>query len=368
MVKCEVCSIELANERCLTIHLKNEHQLTRKNYVDLYFQVDSKCPFCNRERAFNHIAYMQTCNSKECVNELKRQTYMMRYGVINPGQRECQKEINRHNFDDIEVCKRRNEKTKRTSRTKYGVDSPNQAGEVKQKLRKTMRARYGVDCGFQLQKCKDNGHTESANQQRGISIKKTCLERYGVDNVRKSSEIKKRIKEIKLQRYGDPNYCNSEAIRKTMLSRYGVEHYAQTVSFAKKHRSRILFDNFYFDSKLELAFYVMCKDNNLDVEVKPTKLPFYSQGKLHYYFPDFKIADDLYECKGNHFIIRDEEGNICGLRNPYISKMKEEEKKSNQQYQLDKYNCIVKNNIHIITSDKQFIDILKKYSTDREEK
>lgn len=78
---------------------------------------------------------------------------------------------------------------------------------------------------------------QSADKMNKTRIK-TCLERYGVDNVSKvdsvrekihlshsSDEWKEQVRNIKLQRYGSETYNNMEKNRYTKLERYGNANY-----------------------------------------------------------------------------------------------------------------------------------------------
>lgn len=70
--------------------------------------------------------------------------------------------------------------------------------------------------------------------------KQTCLQNYGVDNIRKSSIYKDHCKNIKKQRYNDPNYNNPEKQKQTCLQNYGVEHAAQNNTIKNKARETSL--------------------------------------------------------------------------------------------------------------------------------
>lgn len=54
--------------------------------------------------------------------------------------------------------------------------------------------------------------------------RKTCLEKYGVDNIRKSEQYKEYCKQVKRERYGDENYRDKEKFKQTCLERYGVDN------------------------------------------------------------------------------------------------------------------------------------------------
>jgi hypothetical protein len=59
------------------------------------------------------------------------------------------------------------------------------------------------------------------------NIQKTCIQRYGVDNIRKASSFKEYVKQTKEKKYGDKNYNNRLQAQQTDMSRYGAEHHNQ---------------------------------------------------------------------------------------------------------------------------------------------
>lgn len=359
MVECKICKKQLTNERLLTIHLKKDHNIDRKNYTDQYLKLDNICPFCGKEKAFHNTNYDRTCGSKDCINKLKQHVYLERYGVINPGQRECQKEINRHTFDSKEAKQRRNEKTKKTCLQKYGTESSNQSKIVKDKIRQTMLIKYGVEAATQLEKCKKNGHTVDAEKRRKETLRINNLTKYGVENVYQSEAVKEKIKQTKLLRYGDENWCNPEKIAKTMLDNYGVRSYAQSEEAAKKHHTVTIYDGISFDSQLELKFYLFCLENNLDIEIKPIKIAYRVNDRNYFYFPDFIVNGVLCECKGKHLLEYNENNEIIGLRNPYVSKLTEEQIIKDKLKLSAKYACMLENNTLIFTDENEFNKILE---------
>lgn len=69
--------------------------------------------------------------------------------------------------------------------------------------------------------------------------KQTCIERYGVDNVSKSSSTKAKMKQTNLRKYGVENPFQAESvkakIKQTTLNKYGVEYISQT----KDHKKQV---------------------------------------------------------------------------------------------------------------------------------
>jgi len=358
MISCLLCLNEFKNEQVLTKHLQKVHSISRKEYADQWLKLDHICPFCGQDRAFKHIKYDRTCGSNSCIAELKRQVYLERYGVINPGQRQIQRELNKHNFDDPEKLRARNNKTKQTSLVKYSTESPNQAKEVQDKSKQTLLTKYGVAFATQLPQCKTAGHTQGAQAKRAETLKQNNLEKYGAANVFQLEAIKIKSKKTKFSRYGNEYWTNPEKATQTCLLHFGVRRFAQSELAKKQHHRVIRYNNLVFDSKLELAFYLFCVEHQLNVQIKPARLPFFVDNKLYYYFPDFSINNIYYECKGKHLLKYSETGTIIGLSNPYTSKKTEQEKLTIQHHLDAKYACMLENNIQIITGEEDFYKVL----------
>ena len=118
-----------------------------------------------------------------------------KYGVINAGQLETQKEKSKET-----KTKRYNnphfnnpEKAKETNKEKYGVENPFQSEEIKLKIRETCKIRYGVEYPLQSEKVK-------------IQIKQTNLEKYGTEFATQSDIVKEKYRQTCLDRYGVDNY------------------------------------------------------------------------------------------------------------------------------------------------------------------
>lgn len=74
--------------------------------------------------------------------------------------------------------------------------------------------------------------------ERLEKVKKTSIERYGVENAMKSKDIQEKLKSTNIERYGVENVFQSEdqkeKIRQTNMERYGVENYSQTAEYKEK--------------------------------------------------------------------------------------------------------------------------------------
>ena len=166
--------------------------------------------------------------------------------------------------------------------------------------------------------------------------KTTCIQRYGVDNIRKTLQCKEKIKSTKRLRYGNENYVNIEKIQQTCLKHHGCNFPQQNPKIRARSKGKYTFDKFTFDSKFELCFYVWLKDNNVNFEFKPNKqFKYIYDGKEHFYMPDFKVEDQYVEIKGNHFFKSD-----GTMQNPY-------DHSQDGLYEA-KHQCMIHNNVKII--------------------
>jgi len=128
-----------------------------------------------------------------------------------------------------------------------------------QKSKITVLEKYGV---------------ENVSQSQDIKDKKveTCLKNFGVKHPQQSEKIFEKSKQTKLKLYGDENYVNIEKIKNTNLEKYGVEAPAQNLIIKEKmmksnnifHKNRILknYENIInYENKL-YEFSCDCKHNH----------------------------------------------------------------------------------------------------------
>lgn len=126
--------------------------------------------------------------------------------------------------------------------------------------------------------------TDIEKEDRLKRAENTLYKNFGVKHALQSKDIYKKVKS-------------------TCLERFGKESYSQTENFKYEHSFKYEYDSIMFDSKAEINVYKFCKENNLYVEYHPniTFEYFGADNKKHYYHPDFKIQEKLYEVKGGHF-------------------------------------------------------------------
>jgi hypothetical protein len=149
--------------------------------------------------------------------------------------------------------------------------------EVKNKIKKTSLEKYGVEHHLKLKTQLDKqrktnlekyGYENIFNDKE--IIKKTIIKKYGVDNPFKSDVIKEKIKKTSLEKYGVDNPSKNDDVKnkkiKTSLLNYGVEHHSKT----KEYRFK------YIKSKIENY-----ENLNIDIEKSNIDELFFTCGKCN---------------------------------------------------------------------------------------
>ena len=105
------------------------------------------------------------------------------------------------------------EKIKKTNLERYGVEAVSKNPNIKDKIIQTHIDRYG-GMGMASEKIRDK-------------IENTNVERYGTSNAMQSEEVQSRLEQTCIERYGTKHAISSkqvrEKIKKTFLDKYGVE-------------------------------------------------------------------------------------------------------------------------------------------------
>ena len=200
-----------------------------------------------------------------------------------------------------------NTNRKKTCLEKYGVDNVSKVPEVIQKIKDTTLLKYGVTNINSLEsnkQAKSLRMSQLTKEQKDAVIekrKKTCLEKYGVENIYSCSDIIDKIKYIKQRRYGDPYYSNREKAKNTCLKLYGVKHFSQSYDWINSTKfKRYVVGDTYLDSLPELAVYLYCLQNDIEISRSPIRFRYSFNDSEHYCYPDFSISGSLIEIKGDY--------------------------------------------------------------------
>ena len=222
------------------------------------------------------------------------------------------------------------EKRKKTTLEKYGVTNINQCQEIKDKKEKYFLNKYNVKTSLQIPSVVKQIEQDnlikygvkhySQTKECQEKIQKTLSSRYGIPitNVRQIPGMSERIKQTSLKKFGVECPFQAESVknkcRQTWFKKYGVPHHTQSYETIKKTKSKYLYDNIYFDSKPELAFYIYCIQEKIPIKYHPNlNFKYQYNGKCHYYFPDFIRLDtnQIIEIKGDHMVDQNTGKWIC---------------------------------------------------------
>lgn len=136
-----------------------------------------------------------------------------------------------------ENAKQRLSKAKQTCLQKYGVENPYQAEEVKAKIRQTSIDRHGgigngsKEIADKISKTKEKkyGNSKFTNREK---CKRTCIEKYGIENFGQSPNALSKKKKTCLDNFGVDNPWKSNKVREkskaTMMTRYGYDNYGKS--------------------------------------------------------------------------------------------------------------------------------------------
>lgn len=322
--------------------------ITEDDNIELFTdntKIAFKCANCGVEYTKSISAYKRYKLCRECVKvemvKNLKQTCLEKYGVDNvwkdPRHIEKIKQTKLALYGSLNNTA----KWKETIKTKYNCDSYFQSEEFKEKSRETKLQKYNDDTFVNVEKRRNTNLEKYGNTWGNKDkAKETFLRKYGYDSFMKTLEFKDKSKDSLIETYGVDNFRKSGEYKnryeQTCLTRYGKRHYSQTADFHKKSYHRYKYKNQIFHSSWEIIFYIFCEDFDIPCQRDVEPLSYIYNNETHYYFPDFKINDKLYEIKGDHYL---KDGMLV---NPFTNSI--EIKELNEA----KTKCMLDNSVSII--------------------
>lgn len=117
-------------------------------------------------------------------------------------------------------------------------------------------------------------------------------------------DLQKKKEETIIKKYGSlENYQKKkyEGFKKTCLEKYGIENIG-ALNAEKEYSSlqKYFYDGRFFDSSYELKYYIWLKDHNIEFEFHNKTYFRYKRqdGSTHRYYPDFYVNGQYIEIKG----------------------------------------------------------------------
>ena len=243
-------SIQLKRHYIQTVNfinsLYNDINFNEKLYLYLNENINNECIVCGSKTKFENYVkgYRKYCSQK-CVNK----------SIITKEKRICK--ICKKKFE-IHKCRIKN------TCSKICAEKYSQMPDIKEKQKTNLK----------------------------ISVTK----KYGVENYSQTQECKRKVKQTKLLKYGNENYCNSDKIRKNLIKRYEDDKYWQ---FRKStYKPYILpsgkeikvqgYENISLDFLLKIY-----KEHEIVFSKKEIpKFEYIMGGISHHYIPDFYLPNE----------------------------------------------------------------------------
>lgn len=221
----------------------------------------------------------------------------------------------RYNVDHIMKLQINKDKVRNSYRESSGCDYPLQNPKILELMRSTYKEKTGFDDWMQnpevIEKRRFNYYQKTGyyHQSKNPEIKEkkilTSRDHWNHDNPNQSPIIKEKIKSTNQQHFGGPSPYHSERVRakgrETCKKNNGTEYPSQNPEiYEKAMKNSFLKKKYILPSGKEILLqgyephfldYVFF--NNLlqenEIEYKPKRIKYLSEGFEHYYFADFYI-------------------------------------------------------------------------------
>ena len=225
---------------------------------------------------------------------IEESLYRIKYNVIEkPKCPTCGKESifdthkNKYKKYCDYKCLNNNEEKKnkniQTLLSRYGVVNISQLNEIKERVKQTCIDKYGVKNPYNLHI--DKSIETRKNNKEINKQKETNIEKYGVDNVAKNNEIKNKIKTTCVKKYGKISHMKLDTYRNMFSKLISSKEIQQKINNTKK------LNHTFNTSKPENESYKLLKEKYPNVE-------YQYRSELYPFVCDFFIPElDLYiEC------------------------------------------------------------------------
>ena len=178
-----------------------------------------KCPTCGNIIPDKSLGRKYCC--KECSYSEIRQN------LIDIGYRQKNGDEAYYNMLHRREQKQENshlstqEKIKKTCMERYGVEHPAQNKEIYKKIKNTCKERYGVDSYSKTMEWKNR-------------VEDTCMKKYNAKSPLESEEIQNKIKATLIEKYGTYNIHEIKQIQDTIQQNLYIKHYKNFIEKISK--------------------------------------------------------------------------------------------------------------------------------------
>lgn len=214
---CVICKSKCKNKFCKNCFNSNDYnEYIKKNKLEKYGSEN----YNNRDKM--KATKLERYGSENYTNiEKQKQTIAAKSDKEKLKIKEklslSQKSKSKEQKDEIQ------KKKENTKLERYGSKTYNNSTKTKQ----TKLERYGNENYNNIEKQKQTIASKSQDEKLNTLKKRiqTNLEKYGSEYGFQTESIKNKIKQTKLERYSNENYNNSTKTKQTKLKKYGSENY-----------------------------------------------------------------------------------------------------------------------------------------------
>lgn len=226
------CSNDHYTKCCIcgkTIKLNSQQLRNSKTLSDFVCSKE-----CRIQKSVNQKYIINNGNyrSEESKNKIK-QTNLERYGGTGFASKQIKEKYKKTCIERYGTLKHSLNLQKRfkTNLERYNSISPLGNKDIQNNIKENNKKKYNCEYPFQNEEIHKKAilnciNTWQNNKDEILSkIKNTNLEKYGKEFAIQNNNIKNKIKQTKLERYGDPNYTNWKKANETKKKRYGTHTY-----------------------------------------------------------------------------------------------------------------------------------------------
>jgi len=176
---------------------------------------------CSNQTVGKKLGQYSKDHSQELL-EKRTKTNLLRYGVKNVSNIPEVNQFKSNSWkkkSEVEVCEI--VKTRQETLLKnFGVTSPSKNQEIKDKIKETNLERYGVTTYLNTESCRQKTIDSIITQMPEIieKRKKTNLEKYGVEHSFQSETVKEKSKETHIKNLGVDNPGKSKIIQQKIIN------------------------------------------------------------------------------------------------------------------------------------------------------
>jgi len=268
----------------------NNSKLTIPQKLWCYYNDNFNIQYCECGKmkkwiGFKH-GWRKTCGNIECINNNRKKTNIIKYGVDNPLK-----------SSTIRI------KIKKTLIKKYNVDHPMKSEEIKIKYKKTCQLNHGVDSPMKSSqiknKCKKTWFNKTIDEKESLRKKKkeswdkiptykkieidnnrkrTNIDKYGTEYVINHIETLNKIKNTLNIRYNVKNSpFENKKIREKSSITYKTNKIKELTIFLNKHDCYYIKHN---NINNNLTYRLLCKRTNTEFNISYTNLRLRLMGNM----------------------------------------------------------------------------------------